>query len=153
MGGRVSRVAGKRSRRGEVLDRLILDTTILVAAERTRSDLDRIVADEDDVVIATVTAAELLVGVELATPRRRKGRKAFVEALLELVPIESYDLIVAREHATLLAHARRSGRSRGAHDLLIAATALATDRIVVTGDTSGFDELPGVAVRHMPPDA
>jgi prevent-host-death family protein len=34
---------------------------------------------------------------------------------------EDYDLEVARSHALLLTHARRSGRVRGAHDLLIAA--------------------------------
>jgi predicted nucleic acid-binding protein len=44
---------------------------------------------------------------------------------------------------------RRDGRVglRGAHDLVIAATALARERVVVTADQSGFSELPGVAVR------
>ena len=34
------------------------------------------------------------------------------------------------------------------HDLIIAATALSTGRIVVTSDMQGFDGLPGVEVRH-----
>jgi predicted nucleic acid-binding protein len=50
-------------------------------------------------------------------------------------------------HALLLAHAHRSGRRRGADDLVIAATALARGRIVVTADRGGFSDLPGVAVR------
>jgi tRNA(fMet)-specific endonuclease VapC len=53
----------------------------------------------------------------------------------------------------LLAHARRSGHRQGAHDLVIAATALARDRIVVTADRGGFDDLPGVAVRLLPGSA
>src|SRR5680860_1313735 len=54
----------------------------------------------------------------------------------------------ARAHATLLAHTRRQGQQRGAHDLLIAATAHATDRTVVTADRGGFIDLPGVRVRQ-----
>jgi tRNA(fMet)-specific endonuclease VapC len=129
---------------------VILDTTVLVAGERGRRSLNELVGDDDDVAIAAITAAELLVGAELAGPERRPRRQALVDAVLAAVPVEDYDLEVARSHAALLAHARRSGRVRGAHDLVIAATALARDRIVVTADRSGFSELPGVAVRVRP---
>jgi tRNA(fMet)-specific endonuclease VapC len=127
--------------------RLILDTSVLVAAERDRPGPLELVGDEDDVAIAAVTAAELLVGVELADATRRARREAFVDAVLETVPIEPYDLDVARAHAALLAHTRRSGRPRGAHDLLIAATARARHRTVVTIDRDGFDALPDVGIR------
>lgn len=131
------------------MERLILDTTVLVAAERGRSALADAVGNEDDVAVAAVTAAELLVGVELADARRKGRRKAFVDAVLEDVRVEPYDLTTARVHAGLLAHARRSGRSRGAHDLLIAATAVATGRTVLTTDDAGFDDLPGVHVVSL----
>jgi len=104
-------------------------------------------ADDDDVVIAAVTAAELLVGVEFADRRRRGRRQAFVESILRTIPVEAYDLDVARVHALLLAHTRRAGEPRGAHDLLIAATALARGRVVVTTDPKDFDRLPGLGVR------
>jgi tRNA(fMet)-specific endonuclease VapC len=125
--------------------RLILDTTVLVASERSRTYLDGLVGDDDDVVIAAITAAELLVGVHLADDARRERRASFVEAVLATIPIEDYDLDVARAHADLLAHTRRTGRPRGAHDLLIAATAAATRRTVVSADAGAFAELPGVA--------
>jgi tRNA(fMet)-specific endonuclease VapC len=64
----------------------------LISAERIGADLDAVVADEDDVAIAAVTAAELLVGVELATPRHRQRRRQFVEAVLGTIPVEDYDL-------------------------------------------------------------
>jgi len=126
---------------------LILDTTVLVTAERSGIALDSAIADDDDVAIAAITAAELLVGVELAEGKTRQRRQAFVEDILATIPVEAYDLEVARVHASLLAHTRRSGRPRGAHDLLIAATALTHDRTVVSADPSGFAGLPGISFR------
>lgn len=67
--------------------------------------------------------------------------------MLTVLPIEAYNLAVARAHATLLAHVRRTGRPRGAHDLLIAATAAARQRTVVTADVAAFADLPGVMTR------
>ena len=125
--------------------RLILDTGVLVRAERGRARVDRALRDDDDVAIAAVTAAELLVGVELADAERRPGRAAYVDDVLAAVPVEDYTLEVAVAHARLLAHVRRTGRSRGAHDLIIAATAAATGRTVLTSDASAaFGDLPGV---------
>lgn len=121
-----------------------------MGVERTRRDLDAVIANEDDVAIAAVTVAELLVGVELADPSHRQRRSRFVEAVLETLPVEDYDIGTARAHAALLAHVRRAGQPRGAHDLLIAATALARQRTVVTADASGFTDLPGVILRPFP---
>ena len=97
--------------------------------------------------MAAVTLAELLVGVELADKRRRKERERYVSGIVGTIPSEPYDAEVARAHARLLVHVRRAGRSRGAHDLIIAATALARGRTVVTADAPGFEDLPGIAVR------
>ena len=121
----------------------------MIATERGDTSLDEQIDDEDDVVIAAVTAAELFVGELLATSsQRRAKRRDFIEDLLATVPVEPYDLAVARAHAELLVHTRRVGAPRGAHDLLIAATARVHKRTVVTADTAGFDGLPGVSLRH-----
>ena len=130
--------------------RLILDTTVLVTAERGTLRLGGLLDDADDVAIAAITAAELLVGVELADAARRRARQAFVDDLLATIPVEEYDLDVARAHARLLAHVRRTGKPRGAHDLIIAATAAASGRTVVTSDAAGFDQLPDVALLDPP---
>ena len=149
MGIRAARATRRARHRGPALERLILDTTLLVTAERSATALDRIIGDEDDVAIAAITAAELLVGVELSKGKSQERRRAFVEDVLKAIPIEIYDLDVARTHAGLLADTRRSGRPRGAHDLLIAATALTHGRTVVTADPSGFADLPGLALRRL----
>lgn len=127
--------------------RLILDTAVLIGAERSARSLNRLIGDADDVAIAAVTAAELLVGVELADDARRHARAAFVQSILSTLPIEDYDLSVATEHAQLLAHVRRTGRPRSAHDLIVAATARAKDRVVVSTDATVFADLPGVHTR------
>jgi tRNA(fMet)-specific endonuclease VapC len=118
----------------------------LVDAERGGESLAEAIDDADDVAIAAITVAELKVGVEMAKGRRREKRERFVAAVLDAVSIEPYDLEVAEAHADLLAHVRRTGTPRGAHDLIIAATARARDRMVVSSDQPGFADLPGIPV-------
>jgi len=117
----------------------------LVNAERGGEVLGAAIDDGDDVAIAAITVAELRVGVQLAKGRRRDKRERFVAAVLDAVSVEAYDLKVAEAHAALLAHVRRTGTPRGAHELIIAATARARDRQVVSFD-GGFAELPGVSL-------
>jgi tRNA(fMet)-specific endonuclease VapC len=118
----------------------------LVDAERGGDSLVDVIDDGDDVAIAAITVAELKVGVQLAQGGRRDKRERFVAAILDSVSIEPYDLDTATAHAALLAHVRRAGTPRGAHDLIIAATARARERLVVSSDRAGFAELPGVSI-------
>ncbi|MET8156710.1 PIN domain-containing protein [Sphaerisporangium sp. NPDC005289] len=130
---------------------MILDTGVLIAAERGKVSVDTVIGDADDVAIAAITVAELLVGVEMADTARRPNRQAFVDDVLALIPVEEYSTDVARVHARLMAHVRRVGKPRGAYDLLIAATAAATARTVITMDSSAaFDDLPGVRAQVVP---
>ncbi|MGF0175765.1 PIN domain-containing protein [Streptomyces sp. Marseille-Q5077] len=132
------------------MERLILDTGVLTAVERRKVVLDHVLADDDDPLIAAITAAELLQGVELADDTNRLARQSFVDAILAAIPVEEYTVDIARAHARLLAHVRRVGQPRGAHDLIIAATALTTARTAVTyGKRARFDDLPGVRVRRL----
>lgn len=126
--------------------RLILDTGVLIASERGRAKLANLLAADDDAAIAAITVAELRTGVVLAGERQRQARAVFVENVLRVLPVEPYDTATALVHAELLGFVQRSGTTRGAHDLIIAATALATRRIVVTTDRGArFRDLPGVS--------
>jgi tRNA(fMet)-specific endonuclease VapC len=129
------------------LSRLLLDTTFLVDADRWKASLDDLIAADDEVAIAAITVADLLVGVLLADRRHRVDRQQFLDDVRGSIPIVEYDTTIAVAHAELLVAARRQGRPRGAHDLIIAATATATQREVVTADSSAYQELPGVTVR------
>ncbi|MGH1504391.1 MAG: PIN domain-containing protein [Acidimicrobiales bacterium] len=125
---------------------LVLDTTFLIDVERGGASLDAVIDDEDDVAIAAITLAELQLGVELASKGRRARRQAYVDEIAEVIPILPYDVGVAMHHAVLLAAVRRAGTPRGAHDLIIAATARSGGRTVVSADRTAFEGLPGVSV-------
>lgn len=124
---------------------LLLDTTFLIDHERAGADLDQAIRDEDDVAVAAITIAELRVGALLADGRRSARRAAFVDAIAATIPVLPYDADTAEAHAELLVAVRAQGRPRGAHDLIIAATARAAGRTVISADAAAFDDLPGVS--------
>lgn len=132
--------------------RLILDTGLLIRAERDAKGLAALLDDDDDVTIAAVTVAELQLGVELADGSRRARRQEFVDGVRALIPVEDYTTDVAVIHARLLAHVRRAGKPRGARDLIIAAAAAATARTLLTTDDAkaAFHDLPGVHCHQRP---
>ncbi|MBP2323751.1 tRNA(fMet)-specific endonuclease VapC [Kibdelosporangium banguiense] len=132
--------------------RLILDTGVLVEGVRGRLDLADL-TDEDDVSIPAVVIAEYLTGVLLDKDHsRRAAQKAFLDDILSIAPVENYDPAIAEHHAELLAYVRQAGQARGAHDLIIAATARATGRILVTTDAAAeFGKLPDVETRLIAP--
>jgi len=128
-----------------VARRLIIDTGVLIASERARAVLAAVITEDDDLVVAAITVAELRTGIELATEAHRAARSEFLVRVLETFPVEPYELVTAEAHGRLLAHVHRSGTKRGAHDLIIAATAVATNRAVLTTDRNAhFEDLPGV---------
>lgn len=128
--------------------RLILDTGVLIAGVRGHLDVAAL-GDADDVAIPAVAVAEYLAGTMLDTdPGRSAAQRAFLEDVLRVLPVHEYDRDVAEHHAVLLAYVRRTGSRRGAHDLIVAATARAAGRTVLTTDERArFGELPDVSAR------
>ncbi len=119
-------------------------------APRTRGQLDlqTALADHRDEVfaISAVSASELLHGVHRVKAAKRAATEAFVEGLLQHLPVLVFDLVGARVHARLWADLARRGRSVGERDLIIAATALAHGHDVVTRDERSFPYIPGLVV-------
>ena len=65
--------------------------------------------------------------------------------IVSSVDVLTYTEATAAHHARLIAHVRRSGTSRSAHDLIIAAHASESGRIVLSRDAAArFGDLPGV---------
>ena len=130
--------------------RVIADTGLLIGAARRQLDFASLVG-RDDVAIPAVVLTEYLVGVELdPDPSRQAEQRAFLDALLPVMPIEDYTTKIVPHHVALLMHARTQGRPRGALDMIIAATARATGRTLLITDTrAGFDDLPGVDARVL----
>jgi tRNA(fMet)-specific endonuclease VapC len=126
--------------------RLILDTNVLIAYER--GTIDRSSLDDDELAVASVSVAEYRAGIELAeTASRAADRARALAAIVSAVDVLDYTQATAAHHGRLLAHVRRSGTPRSAHDLIIAAHAAETGRMILSRDAKArFGELPGVSV-------
>ena len=132
---------------------LIIDTNVLIRAERSRQFADfRPWEEHGDVFISAITCSELLVGVHKAdTPERRIKRAAFVESLLEVFPVLVFDKDVARVHAQLMA-ALPKAVTVGAHDLIIGASAIKHGFPVLTANVNDFSRMPGLNVLQFQAD-
>lgn len=131
---------------------LILDTSIVVAAERGVFDLESLLQDsgEDTVAIAAITASELLHGVERARDEGVRARRHhLVESILDTFPVMPFGLHAARVHARLWAVLAAKGRMIGAHDLQVAATCLSLDSAVATLNTKEFKRVPGLSLTPV----
>lgn len=124
--------------------RLILDTNVLIAYER--GTIDRSTLDNDELAVAAVSIAEYRVGIELSdTAARAADRARSLAVIASAIDILGYTESTAAHHARLIAHVRKLGKPRGAHDLIIAAHAVETDRVVLSRDAAArFGDLPGV---------
>ncbi|HXC45638.1 MAG TPA: PIN domain-containing protein [Solirubrobacteraceae bacterium] len=140
----------------------ILDTTVFIELERAMRDLPAVGAmtelterlesqlgESEEVGIASITASELLHGVHRATEKHRARRAAFVEAALAAFPTFPFDLLAARAHARLWAGLASSGTEVGAHDRLIAATAMSIGWRVATANIRHFNRIPGLDVTPV----
>jgi len=124
--------------------RLILDTNVLIAYER--GSIDRAAFDDDELAVAALTIAEYRVGIELAdSAARAAARSRALAAIMSAIEVLEYTEVTAVHHARLIAHVRKTGMPRSAHDLIIAAHAAESGRTLVSlDDKARFSDLPGV---------
>lgn len=129
----------------------LIDSSVIIGLERRGLPPESVISalPAEVLAISAVTASELLIGVHRAdTPARRLQRESYVETVLAVFPLIPFDLFVARTHAALGAQLMMGGRSIGAHDLLIAATAIAHGYDVLTANVRDFGVVPGLTVRQ-----
>jgi tRNA(fMet)-specific endonuclease VapC len=125
---------------------VLIDTSVLVDAERRGRPLDEAVGEQDR-AISVITAGELLHGARRARSGTvRAQRAAFVEHLLAAIDPLPITPTVARAHAEIWAETGREGHLLGAHDLWIAATALSLGMEVATANAWSFERVPGLEV-------
>lgn len=72
-----------------------------------------------------------------------------METVLATFPILPFDLLVARVHARLWATLAASGEDVGAHDRIVAATAMAAGWRVATGNKRHFEPITGLNVIEV----
>ncbi len=128
---------------------LILDSSVIISAERGRFDLGGLLTAyrDEPTRITSITASELLHGWERAQAgKRRDRRKQFIENVLRILPSIPLDLDTARVHARLWARLEQQGNIIGAHDLLIAATCVQEDDALATLNEEEFSRIPELTV-------
>jgi len=131
---------------------LILDTSLLIGAERRPERFEQELRSRGDeaVAIAAITAAELLHGcLRAREPGVRARRSAFVEAVLDSVPVLPFGLAEARRHAELWAELARAGTPIDPHDMLVAATVLARGYSPASPNRREFARVPGLRLTDI----
>jgi len=131
---------------------IILDTSVLIEAERQALVIDKFTdnREEDLFGLSVISVAELLHGVHRAdSTKRRLKRSAYVEKVIELFPVYSFEISIARIYSELWADLSRKGIQIGAHDLIIGSTALSLGFSIATFNLRHFERIEGLKVERL----
>ena len=131
---------------------IIFDTSLLIEAERGHLDIEAFTKDreEEPFGLSVITIAELLHGVHRAdSSKRRLKRSAYVEKVIELLPVYPFDIATVRIYAEIWAYLSRKGIQIGAHDLMIGATALSLGFSVATFNKRHFERIEGLKIEIL----
>jgi len=129
--------------------RYLLDTNALSEPVRRRPApafmrrLERLYAH---VCTSVLCVGEMVYGAR-RVPHGGRYEAYLREVVLPHLPVLGVDLEVATTYGELRAAAERGGRKRADLDLLVAATALRHDLVVVTRNLRDFQDLPGLTVE------
>jgi tRNA(fMet)-specific endonuclease VapC len=130
----------------------LIDSSVVIAAERGAFDIEDFVnRDRNEVfALSAVGAAELFHGLHRARhAAQRTRREAFLNFVLDMMPVLPFDLAEARVFADLWAQLLRAGTQVAERDLMIAATAVARGYSVATLDARSFPRIPGLRVLKL----
>ena len=127
---------------------LVIDSDVWILAERSGGKLDLArLSEYGGAYMSAITASELLVGVERASTAQRKAQRgAFVENLLSIIPVLEFSMPVVRTHARMVA-ALSKNMTAGAHDAMIAATAIHHGYAVLTRNVADFKIFAGLKLE------
>jgi tRNA(fMet)-specific endonuclease VapC len=127
---------------------ILIDTSVLLDAERGGSTLERVAYDEH--LISVISVSEFIHGIHRAVDgARRTRRQVFVEQVLVELEVLPITIEVARVHASIWAQLEAAGEVIGMHDLWIAATALTHGLQVATTNAREFERVPGLSVLAL----
>jgi len=131
---------------------VILDTSVLIEAERRETEIRQFAQSRKGEVfgLSIISVAELLHGVHRAdSTKRRLKRSAYVEKVIELIPIYDFGISVARIYADIWSDLSKRGVQIGAHDLIIGATALSLGFSVATFNKRHFERIDGLNIEAL----
>ncbi len=129
--------------------RYLLDTNVCVDYLNGRfpSVVRRIqMARPEELATSSVVAAELRYGAEKS--RQPERNHARLDLLLAELTVLDFDLPSASAYGTLRGRLEAGGHPIGAHDMLIAAQAIASGLILVTDNVREFARVKGLVVEN-----
>ncbi len=128
------------------MKKYLLDTNICIYFLKGQFDLYQKIQDigEEKCLLSEITIAELKYGAENSTQKEknRKNLEAF-QSKFGILPIFPALDIFAKEKARL----KTKGKILDDFDLLIGATAICNDLVLVTKNVSDFDRLEGIIIE------
>jgi hypothetical protein len=119
----------------------LVDTNVVSELPRPKPNPGALewLGGQPGIVISVLTVEELTYGVERARGREQRRLRAWLDGLFGTAPtIVAIDERIARAAGELRAARERRGRTVAQADMLIAATALITGRVLVTRNTKDF---------------
>lgn len=132
---------------------LILDTSALIALERSRGGSGPAVLDPDETyALPAVVWAEALIGVRMAADSSKAARRlARLEAVRRATGVEGFTEVVAEHYADIFSELSRKGALIPQNDIAVAATArrLGFGVLVGPADEAHFSRVPGLEVRVL----
>ncbi len=102
------------------------------------------------VSLPSLVYAELLLGAALSAAPARNRR--LVERLVEPMRILDFDAKAAVAYSAIRAQLQLAGKGIGPNDMIIAATALANQAVLVTANLREFNRVPGLLVENWRDD-
>lgn len=131
---------------------MLIDTSVLIAAERGRQDLERLPPSRE-LAVSVLSVGEYWRAVERAgTAARRDHRLEYYAEIERRFDIVDLDIDAALTYARLWADLERRGSMVPALDLLLAATAIARDWPIATLDVKDFGPIEGLELVELSPD-
>ena len=135
---------------------LILDSSVLISAEREGQNARQILeaisskVGNTEIGISVVTVIELAHGAARAnTPQRKAKRQQFIQELLAALPVHPVTVQVALRTGQLDGENQAKGIRLPLSDLLIGVTALELGYSVATGNLRHFQMIPGLSVVRL----
>jgi len=127
---------------------ITLDADVIIRGERGAFDLKAwlVSRPSDAFEVAAITVAELWHGVEWAGLAHKARRQQYLQRVLAPLPVVPYTEKTAYEHARIWAQLEASGKTIGAYDLIVAATAMERGSAVATFNRRHFDCVPGLKI-------
>jgi predicted nucleic acid-binding protein len=121
--------------------RVLLDTTLLIEAERRRFDLAGWGAGMEEICLCDAGVAEFLAGEPVKDPDKLRRFQSFWERVVSALPSVELTREICQEAGRMIAAARAGGYTVNLGDGLQGAAAQSQGLTVATIDTDHFEHL------------